>query len=128
MENRPLMVRWLPRMVVRLSVGLAVVVGFVAGCGASAGRVPAAMPRAAVQGAPTAARPAGASDSLQKLYEAGRYQEVLDSLGASPGPEALWFAAQSNVQLGAGPEAVRQFTELGPAGATPAWHTVSELA
>jgi tetratricopeptide (TPR) repeat protein len=92
-------------------------------CG-GATRRPAATPPAT-----PSATPGVASNSVQGLYESGRYREVLDSVNAGDkSARALWFAAQSNLKLGQREEASGQFAQLPQAGGTPAWQVVSDLA
>jgi len=92
------------------------------GCGG--GRRPVASP-----GSAPAVTPVAAGGSVQGLYEAGRYREVLSSVSAGrEGAEEVWFAAQSNLRLGQREEAARQFARLPTVGASPAWQVVSDLA
>ena len=95
-----------------------------AGCVSGGGRRPIATPGAT----PTVAPPA-ATNSVQGLYESGRYQEVLSSVNAGDrSAQALWFAAQSSLRLGQRDEAARQFAQLPQVGGNPAWQTVSDLS
>lgn len=81
------------------------------------------------------ARPAGASApasaslsaSVQSLFEAGQYQEVVANAGDRDAA-ATWFAAQSYARLGQREDARRQFAQLPAVGASPAWQVVSDLA
>lgn len=102
------------------TIGLAVVSMLVVGCG-GARRPPATSPNI----------PAGVSPSqtqtTQRLYESGRYREVLSSVDTND-PEAVWFAAHSHLRLAQRDDAVRQFTALATVGADPAWQVVSSLA
>lgn len=82
----------------------------------------------AVPGPAPLVTPAGASGSVQGLYESGRYHEVLNSVAAGDGSaQAFWFAAHSSLRLGQRDEAARQFAQLAQAGGTPAWQAVSDL-
>jgi tetratricopeptide (TPR) repeat protein len=99
---------------------LAVLVGCVGG----GGRRPVATP-----GATPSVAPPTATNSVQGLYESGRYQDVLSSVTAGDrSAEALWFAAQSSLRLGQRDEAARQFAQLPQVGGSPAWQAVSDLA
>jgi tetratricopeptide (TPR) repeat protein len=110
---------WLPL------VSLALVVG----CSANGGRGLATIPRESSQAAPAAVTADPTIDSLQKTFESGRYQDVLDSLrGTTPSPEGFWFGAHSSLRLGQRDEAIRLFTELMTVDAVPGWRTVSDLA
>ncbi len=94
------------------------------GCVGGGGRRPIATPGAT----PTVAPPA-ATNSVQGLYEAGRYHEVLSSVNAGDrSAQALWFAAQSSFRLGQRDDAARQFAQLPQVGGNPAWQAVSDLA
>ena len=96
-----------------------------AGCvSGSGGRRPIGTP-----GATPSVTPAAPSTSVQRLYESGRYQDVLSSVNAGDSSaQALWFAAQSILKLGQREQASRQFAELPRAGGNPAWQTVADLA
>jgi tetratricopeptide (TPR) repeat protein len=98
---------------------------FVAGCkGGGSVRRPINTPGAT---APAAAPVS--SNSVQGLYEAGRYQDVVNSVNAGDrSAEALWFAAQSSLRLGQRAEAASHFAQLPQAGSSPAWRVVSDLA
>lgn len=77
---------------------------------------------------PPAAAPGVSTNSAQGLYEAGRYQEVVDRVNAGDrSAQAIWFAAQSSLRLGQRAEASAQFAQLGQAGDNPAWQLVSDL-
>jgi tetratricopeptide (TPR) repeat protein len=99
---------------------LAVLVGCVGGGGGRPIATPGATP-------PVASAAAG--NSVQGLYESGRYREVLNSVNAgNRSAEAVWFAAQSNLRLGQREEAAGQFAQLPQVGGNPAWQVVSDLA
>ena len=105
-------------------IGIAVVFGLVGGCGGGRQRPPATPREVPVDVAAAPAR-----DSVQALYESGRYREVLNNIGVGDaGPAALWFAAHSSLRLGQHEEAVRQFARLPTVGMSAAWRVVSELA
>jgi tetratricopeptide (TPR) repeat protein len=82
----------------------------------------------AVPGPAPVVTPAGASGSVQGLYESGRYHEVLSVAAGDGSAQAIWFAAQSSLRLGQRDEAARQFAQLAQVGGTPAWQVVSDLA
>ena len=75
------------------------------------------------------ATPPAVANSVQGLYESGRYQEVLNSVNAGErSAQALWFAGQSSLRLGQRAEAESRFAQLPQAGGSPAWQVVSDLA
>ena len=77
----------------------------------------------------TRATPVAAANSVQGLYESGRYQEVLNSVNAGDrSAQALWFAAQSSLRLGQREDAARHFAQLPQVGGNPAWQAISDLA
>jgi len=95
------------------------------GCGGAARR-PVASPGTTPSASAT---PGVASNSVQGLYESGRYQDVLNSVNAGDkSARALWFAAQSSLKLGRREEASGQFAQLPQVGGSPAWQAVSDLA
>ena len=78
---------------------------------------------------PSATAPGVSTNSVQGLYESGRYQEVVNGVGAgNRSAQALWFAAQSSFRLGQRAEAASQFAQLPEAGGSAAWQAVSDLA
>jgi tetratricopeptide (TPR) repeat protein len=78
---------------------------------------------------PSATAPGVSTNSVQGLYESGRYQEVVNGVGAGDrSAQALWFAAQSSFRLGQRAEAASQFAQLPEAGGSAAWQVVSDLA
>lgn len=99
-----------------------VLAALLAGACASGGRGPAPPPASAPAAAP-------AADPVQQLYESGRYREVLQRAGAADADApALWFAAQSQLRLGAREEARRLFARLPEAGPAARWQAVADLA
>lgn len=98
----------------------------VAGCkGGGSTRRPINTPGAT----PPATAPGVTTNSMQRLYESGRYQEVVNSVNAGErNVQALWFAAQSSLRLGQLAEASSLFAQLPQAGGSPAWQVVSDLA
>jgi tetratricopeptide (TPR) repeat protein len=115
----------LPFSVHRAGAAFAIAsLAILAGCVSGGGRRPIATP-----GATPTVPPPTATNSVQGLYESGRYQEVLSSVNAGDrSTQAQWFAAQSSVKLGQRDEAARQFAQLPQVGGNPAWQTVSDLA
>jgi tetratricopeptide (TPR) repeat protein len=78
---------------------------------------------------PPATAPGVSTNSVQGMYESGRYQEVVNSVNAGDrSAPALWFAAQSSLRLGQRAEAASQFAQLPQAGGSTAWQAVSDLA
>jgi tetratricopeptide (TPR) repeat protein len=115
-------VRFIPR--VSAAFALTSLVASVACVGGGSTRRPVAIP-----GPAPVITPAGASKSVQGLYESGRYHDVLNTVAAGDGSaQALWFAAQSSLRLGQREEAAKQFAQLAQAGGNAAWQVVSDLA
>jgi tetratricopeptide (TPR) repeat protein len=108
----------------RVSAAFAIVsLVVLVGCVSGGGRRPVATPGST----PSVAAPA-ASDSVQELYESGRYHDVLNSVNAGDSAQAVWFAAQSSLRLGQPDEAARQFAQLPQVGGAPMWQAVADLA
>jgi tetratricopeptide (TPR) repeat protein len=94
------------------------------GCASGGGRRPVNVP-----GAAGPATPGAVTNSVQGLYESGRYREVINNVNAGDGSaQALWFAAQSSLRLGQREEAASQFMQLPQVGGDPPWQTVADLA
>ena len=105
-----------------VTASLVVLAGCVSGGGGR--RTTVALPGST----PTVAPSAGAN-SVQGLYESGRYHEVLNSVNAGDrSAQALWFAAQSHLRLGQRDEAAKQFAQLPQVGGSPSWQAASDLA
>jgi tetratricopeptide (TPR) repeat protein len=100
-------------------MGLIVLSILLVGCGGATRRPPTTSPEI------PASSQTSQTPTTQRLYESGRYREVLGSVDAS-NPEAVWFAAHSHLRLGQRDDAARQFTALAAAGAE--WQAVSSLA
>jgi tetratricopeptide (TPR) repeat protein len=105
----------------------AVVAGLIAGTAACGGgrSVPRAAPIPPDISAPVT------DNSVQGLFESGRYAEVVDrvSVAAPPtDPEALWLAAHSYTSLGQHEQAERRFMDLSMSTSDPAWQAASQLA
>jgi tetratricopeptide (TPR) repeat protein len=75
---------------------------------------------------------AAPESAVQRLYESGRYGEVVSRVTAATpsevGAEALWLAAHSNLRMGRTDEAANLFARLTTVGADPAWQVTSQLA
>ena len=102
-----------------LTAAMSVGTILVSGCGAgSTVRVPrATVPRAIT--------------SVRSLYEAGRYQEVVQAVANSSGavsPEDRWLAARSYLRLRQVDDARALLSEIEDANPDPAWQTVARLA
>jgi tetratricopeptide (TPR) repeat protein len=83
----------------------------------------------ALPGSTPTVAPSAGTNSVQGLYESGRYHEVLNSVnGGDRSAEALWFAAQSSLRLGQRDEAAKQFAQLPQVGGSPSWQAASDLA
>ena len=93
-----------------------------AACGGS-GRRPVAVP-----GATPSTSVSAPSASVQDLFEAGRYAEVLSVSAGTNEPAALWFAAHSSLRLGQRDQAAQQFARLRDAGGSPSWQAAADLA
>jgi tetratricopeptide (TPR) repeat protein len=105
----------------------AVVAGLIAGTAACGGG--RSVPRAAPV-PPDVSTPV-ADNSVQGLFESGRYAEVIDRVStAAPAAdvEALWLAAHSYASLGQREQAERGFMELSMSTSDPAWQATSQLA
>jgi tetratricopeptide (TPR) repeat protein len=67
-----------------------------------------------------------AQDSVQvrKMFEAGRYQQVVDSAGDASAPDVLYTAAQSHQKLGATDQAREAYAQLAARGEDDPWHFI----
>lgn len=72
------------------------------------------------------ARPVAAQDEPQKLYEAGKYQEVIERTASESSPEARYLKALAHRKLDQNDQAKEAFRQL--AGAGEAWKAVGESA
>lgn len=72
----------------------------------------------------TSAAQAQDSAQLQKLYESGRYQQVVDASPADAPPSVQFVAAQSHLKLGASPKALEIYRHLVELPETDPWHFV----
>src|SRR5262245_42100077 len=73
-----------------------------------------------------AAGSASAQDSarVQKLFEAGRFQQVVESVPPDAAPEALYTAAQSHQKLGSSDQALDIYRQLAGRGDGDPWSLV----
>jgi tetratricopeptide (TPR) repeat protein len=61
---------------------------------------------------------------LQRLFEAGRHQQVVDSAPADAEPAVIFTAAQSHQKLGANDQALDAYRRLAERPEDDAWHWV----
>lgn len=61
---------------------------------------------------------------LQKMFDAGRYQQVVEAVPADSSPQAVYTAAQSHQKLGASDRALEMYTQLVALPEDDAWHFV----
>ena len=61
---------------------------------------------------------------VRRLFEAGQYQQAIQTADAGASPEALYTAAQSHQKLGATEEARGTYARLAERPADDAWHFV----
>jgi len=66
------------------------------------------------------------AQNTQKLFEAGRYQQVVEATPPDAPPSAIYTAAQSQQKLGANDQAVELYTKLAETPEADAWHFVGE--
>jgi tetratricopeptide (TPR) repeat protein len=69
-------------------------------------------------------RPVAAQDDVRKLFESGKYQEVVDKTPADSPPEARFLKALAQRKLDKNDEAKQTFRQLAEAG--DAWRAVGE--
>ena len=69
-------------------------------------------------------RPAAAQDEAQKLFEAGKYQEVVERTASESTPEARYLKALAHRKLDQNDQAKDAFRQLAEAG--DAWKAVGE--
>jgi tetratricopeptide (TPR) repeat protein len=62
----------------------------------------------------------------QKLFESGKYQQVVESTPPDAPPPAIYVAAQSQQKLGANDQAVQLYDRLAQLPQDDAWHFVGE--
>ena len=61
---------------------------------------------------------------IQRLFEAGRYQQIVDASSADSPPEVLYLRAQSLQRLGAMDQAAQAFGQLSTRPEGDPWHFV----
>jgi len=61
---------------------------------------------------------------VQRLFEAGQYQQVVDSAPADGDPAVLYTAAQSHQKLGESDRALETYATLASRGDGDAWHFI----
>src|SRR5258705_7853680 len=73
-----------------------------------------------------AAMPAFAQDAsqVQKLFEAGQYQRVVDSAQPDGDPAVLYTAAQSHQKLGENDRALETYGALAGRDESDIWHYI----
>jgi len=62
--------------------------------------------------------------SVRKMYEAGRYQQVVEQSNESSGPDVIYTAAQSHQKLGATDQAREAYNQLANLSPDDPWHFV----
>ena len=74
--------------------------------------------------------PAFAQDAseVQRMFEAGRFQQVVETTGNESSPEVLFTIAQSHQKLGATDQARDIFSQLAGRPEGAAWHYVGDSA
>ena len=72
----------------------------------------------------TLARPVAAQDEVWKLFESGKYQEVVDRTASESSPEARYLKALAHRKLDQNDQAKDAFRQLAEAG--DAWRAVGE--
>lgn len=70
------------------------------------------------------ARPGAAQDEVRKLFESGKYQEVVERTSGESAPEARFLKALAHRKLDQNDEAKQAFRQLAEAG--DAWRAVGE--
>ncbi|MBM3819989.1 MAG: hypothetical protein FJW14_13365 [Acidimicrobiia bacterium] len=61
---------------------------------------------------------------VRKLFEAGRYQQVVEAAGANAAPDVIFTAAQSHQKLGATAQARAMYAQLAGRPVGDAWHFI----
>ena len=64
------------------------------------------------------------ASQVRRLFEAGQYQQAIQSADAGASPEALYTAAQSHQKLGASDEARGTYGRLAERPEDDAWHFI----
>ncbi|OFW01976.1 MAG: hypothetical protein A3I61_00430 [Acidobacteria bacterium RIFCSPLOWO2_02_FULL_68_18] len=61
---------------------------------------------------------------VRRMFEAGRFQQVVDSAGDAAAPAVVYTAAQSHQKLGAAGEARAAYAQLATRGEDDPWHFI----
>lgn len=61
---------------------------------------------------------------VRRMFEAGRFQQVVDSAGGDAAPAVVYTAAQSHQKLGATSEARAAYEQLATLGEDDPWHFI----
>jgi tetratricopeptide (TPR) repeat protein len=61
---------------------------------------------------------------VRKLFEAGKYQQVVEAVAPDAAPEAVYLAAQSHQKLGASDQASELYGRLAARAEDDAWHFI----
>lgn len=61
---------------------------------------------------------------VRKMFEAGRFQQVVQSTGETAAPAVIYTAAQSHQKLGAAAEAHAAYGQLATRGEDDPWHFI----
>ena len=61
---------------------------------------------------------------VRRMFEAGRFQQVVQAAGDAPEANVLYTAAQSHQKLGASDEARAAYTQLASRGEDDPWHFI----
>jgi tetratricopeptide (TPR) repeat protein len=62
--------------------------------------------------------------SIQRMFEAGHYQQVIDAAQPGSNPSVIFTAAQSEQRLGANDQAIELYLQLSARPPGDAWHFV----
>jgi tetratricopeptide (TPR) repeat protein len=62
----------------------------------------------------------------RKMFEAGQYQQVVESTASEAAPEVLYLAAQSQQKLGANDQAAEIYTRLASRGEGDPWRAIGD--
>jgi len=65
---------------------------------------------------------------VQRLFEAGQYQQVVEATSAEANPQVLYVAAQSHQKLGATDQALELYRQLASRGEDDVWHFIGLAA
>jgi len=61
---------------------------------------------------------------IQRLFEAGRYQQVVEATTPQSPPEVLYTAAQSQQKMGANDQALQTYNRLAERPESDPWHFI----